>query len=105
MFEKTELARLQAQKELLLLQSNANRLLLAADWQQLRSAENWVHEAGNLARRHPLWTAGLAAVAGVLAVQTMGKPGPGLGGIARLGKLASMALSLWKLFRREKSTE
>jgi len=105
MFEKTELARLQAQKELLVLQSDVNRLLLAANWKQLRSPENWVHEAGHLARRHPLWTAALAALAGVLAVQTVRKPGSSLGGIAILGKLASTALSVWKLFRREKSTE
>ena len=105
MFKKTELARLQAQKDLLVLQSDTNRLLLAADWQQLNSPENWVHEAGNLARRHPFWTAGLTAVAGVLAVQAARKPGSSLGGIACLGKLASTALSVWKLFRQQKSTE
>jgi hypothetical protein len=105
MFEKTELARLRAQKELLVLQSDVNRLLLAADWQQLRAPENWLHEAGHLARRHPLWTAVLTAVAGVLAVQTVRKPGSSLGGIARLVKLASTALSVWKLFRQQKSTE
>ncbi len=105
MFEKNELASLQRQKDLLVLQSDANRLLLVADWQQLRSLENWRQEAGNLARRHPLWTAALATVAGVLAVRTARKPGSSLGGIARLGKMASTALSVWKLFRREKSTE
>jgi hypothetical protein len=105
MFEKTELACLQAQKDLLVLQSDANRLLLAADWQQLRSPENWVHAAGNLAHRHPLWTAGLTAMASVLAVQVTRKPGSRLGGIARLGKLASTAWAIWKLFRRQKSTK
>lgn len=105
MFEKTELARLRAQKELLVLQSDVNRLLLAADWQQLRAPENWLHEAGHLVRRHPLWTAVLTAVAGVLAVQTVRKPGSSLGGIALLGKLASTAWSVWKMFRRQKSTE
>ncbi len=105
MFEKNELARLQAQKELLVLQSDVNRRLLAADWQQLRSPENWMQEAGHLARRHPLWTAALTAVAGVLAVQAVRKPGNVLDGMGRLGKLAAMALSVWKLFCREKSTE
>jgi hypothetical protein len=105
MFQKTELARLQEQKDLLVLQSRANRLLLAADWQRLRSPENWLHEAGNLARRHPLWTAALAAAAGVLAVKAVRKPGSVLGGMGRLGKLASTAFSVWKLFRREKSEE
>jgi hypothetical protein len=105
MFQKAELARLQEQKDLLVLQSRANRLLLAADWQRLRSPENWLHEAGNLARRHPLWTAVLAAAAGVLAIKTMRKPGSILGGMGSLGKLASTALSVWKLFRRVKAEE
>ena len=57
MLQKAELERLRTQKDLLVLQSDVNRLLLAADWQRLRSPENWLHEAGSLARRHPLWTA------------------------------------------------
>lgn len=105
MFQKAELERLRLQKDLLVLQSDVNRLLLAADWQRLRSPENWLHEAGNLARRHPLWTAALAAATGVLAVNAVRKPGSVLGGIGRLGKLASTAFSVWKLFGREKSEE
>jgi hypothetical protein len=105
MFQKAELERLRLQKDLLVLQSDANRLLLAADWQRLRSPENWLHEAGNLARRHPLWTAALAAAAGVLAVKAVRKPGSAFGGIGRLGKLAATAFSVWKLFRRAKSEE
>ena len=105
MFQKAELARLQEQKDLLVLQSHANRLLLATDWQRLRSPENWLHEAGNLARRHPLWTAALAAAAGVLAAKTVRKPGSILGDMGSLGKLASTALSIWKLFRRENPEE
>ena len=57
MFQKAELERLQQQKELLLLQSDVHRLLLATDWQRLRSPANWLNEAGNVARRHPVWTA------------------------------------------------
>ena len=102
MFGKTELARLRLQKDLLVLQSEANRLLLATDWQRLRSPESWRHEAGNLARRHPLWTTALAAAAGVLAVKAVSKPGSVLDGMGSLGKLASTALAVWKLFRQEK---
>ena len=51
MFQKAELARLQARKELLVLESSANRLLLAAEWQRLRSPEHWRDEAGRLVRR------------------------------------------------------
>lgn len=105
MLGKAELERLRMQKDLLVLQSDANRLLLAAEWQRLRSPENWMHEAGNLARRHPLWTAALAAAAGVLVVKAVRKPGSFLGGMGRLGKLASLAFTVWKLFRRAKSEE
>lgn len=105
MFQKAELERLRLQKDLLVLQSDANRLLLAADWQRLRSPENWLHEASNVARRHPLWTTALAAAAGVLAVKAVRKPSSILGGMGSLGKLASTAFSVWKLFRREKSEE
>ena len=103
MFQKAELERLQMQKDLLVLQNDTNRLLLVADWQRLRTPETWLHEAGNLARRHPIWTAGLAAAAGVLAVKAARKPGTILGGMDSLGKLASTAFSIWKLFGREKS--
>lgn len=105
MFQKTELARLQAQKDLLVLQSSANRLLLAAEWQRLRSPEHWLDEAGRLVRRHPLLTAALAAATGVLAVQAVRKPGAVAGGIGRLGKLASLAFTVWKFMRREKSED
>jgi hypothetical protein len=105
MLGKTELERLRLQKDLLVLQSDANRLLLAAAWQRLRSPENWLHEAGSLARRHPIWTTALATAAGVLAVKAVRKPGSIFGGIGHLGKLASTAFSVWKLFRRVKSEE
>lgn len=105
MFQKAELERLQQQKELLLLQSDAHRLLLAADWQRLRSPANWLNEAGNVARRHPVWTAALAAAAGALVVKTVRKPGSVLGGLGRLGKLVSTGFSVWNLIRRKKSEE
>ena len=105
MLGKAELERLRMQKDLLVLQSDANRQLLATDWQRLRSPENWLHEAGNLARRHPIWTTALAAAAGVLAVKAVRKPGSLLGGMGGLGKLASTAFSIWKRFRRAKSEE
>jgi hypothetical protein len=103
MFGKNELERLRIQKELLVMQSDVNRRLLAADWQRLRSPENWMIEAGRLARRHPLWTAALAAAAGMLAVRVVRKPGSILGGLGRVGKLASSAFTLWKLLRRGKT--
>ena len=105
MFQKNELAHLQVQKDLLVLQSSANRLLLAAEWQRLRSPEHWLDEAGRLVRRHPLLTAALATATGVLAVQAVRKPGGVVGGIGRIGKLASMAFAVWKFLRRGKSQD
>ncbi len=105
MFHKTELERLRMQKDLLVLQGDLNRLVLATEWQRLRSPENWIHEAGNLARRHPLWTAGLAAAAGMLAVRLVRKPRSVLSGIGQLGELAAAAFSAWKVFRRAKSED
>jgi len=104
-FQTSELARLQAQKDLLVLQSRANRVLLAAEWQQLRSPEHWLGEAGRVARRHPVLTAALATAAGALAVQAVRKPGAVAGGIGRLGKFASVAFSVWKLMCRKETEE
>ncbi len=100
MFQQSELARLQMQKDLLVLQSTANRLLLALEWQRVRSPDRWMDEAGGVMRRHPILTTAVAAAAGVLIVQTVRRPGVVVGGIGRLGKLASVAFSIWKLVRR-----
>lgn len=105
MFQKAELARLQAEKELLLLESRANRLLLAAEWQQLRSPKQWRDEAARVVRQHPIFSATLAAAAGLLAVKALRKPGAVAGGVGRLGKLASLAFTVWKIVRTKKSEE
>lgn len=106
MFQKQELACLEARKALLALESDVNRQTLAADWHHLRRPETWVDEVGQVAKRHPIWTAVLSAIAGAMAIQTVRKPAAVSGGIDRLGKLATMAFSAWKLFKRAKgSTE
>ena len=103
MFQKNELKNLRAKKDLLVLQSETNRLLMAVEWQHLRSPENWMKEAGGLAGRYPVWTAVLAAAAGAMAFKAVRLPGGIAGGIDRLGKFASLALTVWKLFRRKSS--
>ena len=99
MFQKAELTRLQAQKQLLVLQIRAHRLLLAADWQQLRSADRWRDDAGRLARQHPVLTATLAPAAGVLAIRAISQPAASAGSHGRLGQLTTLALLVWKLLR------
>jgi hypothetical protein len=103
MFWKNELERLRLQKELLVLESDANRLVLVAEWQRLRSPETWMNEAGNLVRRHPIWTTALATAVGTLVVQAVRKPGAVAGGIGRLGKIASLFFSVSKLFKAKNS--
>jgi hypothetical protein len=105
MLGKVELERLRLQKDLLVLQSEANRWLLVKDWQRLHSPENWLQETGDLARRHPIWTAALAAAAGTLAIQAVRKPGNVMGGKGSLGKLATAAFSVWKLIRQKETEE
>jgi hypothetical protein len=102
MFQAAELERLRLQKDLLVLQSDVNRLLLKAECERLRAPQTWLNEAASLARRHPLWAAALATAAGMLAVQGLLKSGSVGVGFGRLGKVASMAFSVWKLFRPEK---
>lgn len=103
MFQKTELARLQARKELLVLQSSANRLVLAAEWRQIRSPDRWREEAGRLLWRHPMLAAALAAAGGILVTRAMRKPAAVSGRGGRLGRMASLALTVWKLMRSRKS--
>ena len=101
MFQAAELERLRLQKDLLVLQSDVNRLLLKAECERLHAPQTWLNEAGILAKRHPLWTAVLATATGVLAVQGLRKPGGMMGGLGRLGKMASLAFTVWKLIKRQ----
>ena len=100
MFQKSQLEELRLRKEQLVAQSEANRSALAADWQRVSSPDNWLDEAGGFLCRHPVLTAAAAAVAGVLAVKTARKPGGISEMIGRAGKVASLAPTFWKLFRR-----
>ena|SRR5882724_12258831 len=102
MVRKIELEQLRIQKELLALQCDANRLILAAEWQQLQSRDYWLAEAGKMARRHPVKAAALAAAAGLLVTQTVQKPATAGGWLWRLSRVASTALSVWKLFSGKK---
>jgi len=105
MFQKNELIHLQAKKDMLVLQSSINRLKLAADWQRLRSPEQWLHEAGRVAKRHPMATAGLATAAGVMLVKALRNRGSMLGSLGSLGKVASLAFTVWKLVRKPKAED
>lgn len=99
MFQKNELARLQEQKDLLVLQSEANRQRLMADWAQLSSTGWWLAETGGLIKRHPIAATALGATAGLVAVRILRKPGGIFGSLGQFLKLGSTAISSWKSFR------
>jgi len=102
MFQRKELEQLRLQKEQLILQSDANRQRLMSDWRRLQSSEIWLDEILGLARRHPLWVAGLAATAGTLVAKTLRQPRKIMTRIGQVGKFASMAFSVWRLLRRKR---
>ena len=102
MFQRKELEQLRLQKEQLISQSDANRKRLRSDWQRVRSSEIWLGEILALTRRHPLWTVALATAAGTLAAKTLRRPRTFMRRVGQVGKLASVAVSAWKLFRRKR---
>jgi hypothetical protein len=103
MFQE-ELARLQEQKDLLVLQSEANRQRLASDWQHLASGDWWMNEAGGMMKRHPGYTAALGIAGGMFMVQALRNPGGLMGRLGRFSKLASLAVTGWKVFKNLKSS-
>ena len=99
MFQAKELARLRLQKEQLASRSDANRLQLISDWQRLRSADGWLEEGVGLVKRHPVALAALATASGLLVTRLLRRPSALINGFGRLGKLASVAIAAWKLFK------
>jgi type VI protein secretion system component VasF len=100
---ETQLEELQRRKEQLVSQSEANRRRLAADWKILQSPRHWRDEALELARRHPMWVAALAATAGTLTFSGFRQRRTLIGRLGRWTKVASVALSVWKIFRGKKA--
>jgi hypothetical protein len=101
MLQRKELEQLRRQKEQLVLQSDAHRQRLQNDWQRLQSPEAWLDEILGLARRHPVWLAGLTAATGTLVVKTLSKPGMIINGISRIGNVIPVAFAVWRLLSRK----
>jgi hypothetical protein len=102
MFQKQEIERLRQRKAELVLQSEENRRQLAADWQRLSSAGFWLNAGQDAVRRHPGLMAGLAAAGGVLAVRLIRNSGGATGTWGRIGRLLPVALTVWRLFRKQR---
>ncbi len=84
-----------------MLQSDAHRQRLQNDWQRLQSPEAWLDEILGLARRHPVWLAGLAAATGTLVVKTLSQPRTVISRIGRIGNLIPVAFAVWRLLSRK----
>jgi hypothetical protein len=100
MFQSKELELLRLKKKQLALQSEVNRLRLMSDWQHLRLPDGLLGGGLGLAKRHPVVTAALAAASGFLATKILRRSGPLLNGFGRVGEIASVAFTAWKLFQR-----
>lgn len=101
MFGKAELERLRLQKDLLVLRSDTSRVLLAAEWQRLRSPQFWQSQASQAVRKHPVLTAALGVGAGVLAINSLRRPGAAMSWLGRLGGASSALFSVWNLLGRK----
>ena len=101
MFQGKELERLRLKKEELVFRSDANRMQWMSDWQRLQAPERWLDEILGLARRRPLWIAGLATAAGMLVVKTLRQPLSTINGIGRLGNFIPVAFAVWRLLRKK----
>ena len=101
MFAERELEEIRLRKEALVNQCDLQRAILALEYQRLRSPSFWLGEAGKTASRHPLVTAVLSAVAGLLAFKVIRRPSTTLDHLGLLGRLSSTAMSLFKLFSRK----
>ena len=102
MFQGKELKRLRVRKEQLAPRCELNRQQFLSDWRRLRSAELWLGEATSFGRRHPWWIVTLATLAGTAATKSLRCPRTIINKIGRLGKFASAAYSVWKIFRRRR---
>ena len=93
-----ELERLRLQKEALKQECETRRLALIAEWKQLTSADFWLNEAGQAARRHPWLTVALGVGAGLLAVQAVRRPGRVFNWLGRIGGSISSFRAIKNLF-------
>lgn len=101
MFGPAELERLRLQKDGLVLQSDASRQALVAELQRLRSPGFWRTEASQVVRQHPLLTAVLGVVGGIVAIKALRQPGAALSWLGRLGGAGSALFSVWNWLGRK----
>lgn len=69
MVSKKQLARLQAQKELLVAQCDLQRSIVNMEWARLRAGFEWLDRGADFVHRARPWLPFLAPVAGFLAVR------------------------------------
>ena len=98
MLGRKELAKLDLQKQALLLESGLNRVALQAEIRHLRSATAWMGEAASVSRKLTPLLIFLAPLAGFLLATSSFRAGSWLGRVVNLGKWASRLYRVWKSF-------
>jgi hypothetical protein len=103
-FGTNQLADLQRRKEQLVARSEANRQRLRAEWRQLKSLASWRDEGLAGGWRRPLWAVALLLGAGLLAGKVARRPGAWIRGVSAITRFIPAALTVWRLFRRKRSS-
>ena len=98
MLGRKELAKLELQKEALLLESGLNRLACQADFQNLRSATAWVSEVAQASRGLSPLLLVLAPFAGFLLARGSRQSDSWLSRIMAAARWIGPLYGLWKSF-------
>ncbi len=104
MFGTNQLADLQRRKEQLVARSEANRQRLRAEWQQLKLLAAWRSEGLAGRWRRPLWAVAVLLATGLLAGRVVRRPGAWIRGVSAVTRFIPVALTVWRLFRRKRSS-
>ncbi len=95
MLGRKELAKLDLQKQALLLESDLNRVALQAEIRNLRSATAWMGETARVSKKLTPLLVFLAPLAGFLLATSSFRAGSWLGRVMNLGKWVSRLYPLW----------
>jgi len=98
MVGRKELARLDVQKQALLLESSLNRVALQAEVRHLRSATAWMGEAATVSRELTPLLVFLAPLAGLLLATGSYRAGTWLSRALNIGKWLARLYRVWKSF-------
>jgi hypothetical protein len=96
MLGREELARLDQQKQVLLLESGLNRLTLQAEFQSLHSATAWVRDVKGASRELAPLLIVMAPLAGFMMARRSRRPDSWLSRLMTMAKWVAPLYRLWK---------